>query len=469
MIINWKPNRSISISLHIQIVEYFKKKIKEGHWVCGEKFPSQRKLAELLEVNRSTIVVVMDELKAQGLITTNGKGGTVISIINWPNMTENKNNMLNHLMSSGILKRKNEIYNKIEEKKNVLKVNFGIGELDQSLYPVETMKSMMYSAISEIDQLPYGNQYGYEDLIDRIKEKMRSLDIDMDENEILIVSGATQGLFLIVLGLLSKDVLIKTDIPCYIKSLEIFKAAGLMIEDILRNKESIFNVFYMIPTFHNPTGKLMSKNDREVFMNQYGRRNPVIEDDVFRDLWYDEEPPLPLKAMIGGENVIYINSFSKALAPGLRIGWVCASKNIIDKLREIKNQMDSGTSIINQKIVLKWLNSSEYTKHTQYVRNRLRKRRDLIEEILSKDFRDFFSWTKPSGGYYYWLKSKKQIKALSIFEKSLEYGLVVLPGELYGEEDSFNIRISFAGCEEEKIKEGFKILREVISDLFYGL
>lgn len=89
--------------------------------------------------------------------------------------------------------------------------------------------------------------------------------------------------------------------------------------------------------------------------------------------------------------------------------------------------------------------------------------------MLEQDFKDVFSWNVPSDGYYYWIKSKEKIKALRIFEKSLEYGLVVHPGELYGEEESYHIRISFANCNEIKIKEGFRILKKVMKNLKYGL
>lgn len=469
MIINWKPDKSMKVPLHIQIIDYTKKMIMTGNWVCGERLPSQRKLADLFEVNRSTISTAMDELKFQGFIRTNGKGGTFIATKAWSTFEKSSNNMLNNLLSSGLLKRKSKLYKQIEESYASIKVDFGKGELDKSLYPETKMKQMMYKAIDEINQLPYENKNGDKELIEKIKRKMIAMGVDMQENDVLIVSGATQGLFIVVLGMLSQENIIKTNIPCYIKSLEIFKAAGLDINDIMDNKNGRYKVFYMIPTFHNPTGKLMNSNERETFMNKYGRHNPIIEDDVFRDLWYDEEPPNPLKSYSGGESVIYINSFSKTLAPGLRVGWICASKDIINKLREIKYQMDSGTSLINQKIVLKWLDSCDYNENLELVRMTLKKRRDLMEQILVKDFKNIFLWKKPSGGYYYWLKSKDKIKALSIFEKSLEYGLVVHPGELYGEEDSCCIRVSFAFCKEDKIKEGFVILKNIMNELKYGL
>ncbi|MCT4584645.1 MAG: PLP-dependent aminotransferase family protein [Peptostreptococcaceae bacterium] len=463
MIINWKPNKDINKALYIQIVEYFEKMISTGYFVCGEKLPSQRKLAEILNVNRSTIIIAMDELKSKGFIKTNGKGGTVVSSNNWLNL--NKNNILKNLLSSGLLKRKNKIYESIEKYKTLIKVDFGKGELDQSLYPDIKMQDKMLEAIKEIGYLPYGNNNGDEKLIKKIENKMISMGIDMDDNEILIVSGATQGLFITVLGMLSNQNIIKTNIPCYIKSLEIFKSAGLNIQDINRENKGLYNVFYMIPTFHNPTGSVMNSYDREKFMNFYGKNNPIIEDDVFRELWYDFEPPKPLKAYSYGQNVIYINSFSKILAPGLRIGWICASKEIIGKLREIKYQMDSGTSIINQKIVLKWLNTIDYDKNLLSIRKSLKNRRGLIEKILNDEFKNLFLWNKPNGGYYYWLKSTKKIKALKVFEKALEKGLVIHPGDLYGEIDSTNIRISFAGSNKSQIKLGFKILKEVMLEL----
>lgn len=462
MLINWKPDKSIKVSLHIQIIEYFKKKIKDGHWISNEKFPSQRSLADTLAVNRSTISLAMDELKSMGFVITNGKGGTFVSPKNWQSYSSS--NMLNNLLSSGLFKRRNELFEKIENKREVIKVDFGKGELDKSLYPNLKMKGKMLNAINEINYLPYSKKNGNKELIEKIKDKMISLKINMDDNEILIVSGATQGLFITVLGLLSKENLIKTSIPCYIKSLEIFQAAGLNIKDINNKQKGIFDVYYMIPSFHNPTSLTMTLSERKQFMHKFGLNNPIIEDDVFRELWFEEEPPIPLKSYFGGENVIYISSFAKSLAPGLGIGWICASKEIINKLKEIKSQIDSGTSLINQGIVLEWLKSPDYNKNIEHIRFILKKRRDLIEKILTRDFSEDFYWEKPKGGYYYWLKSKKY-KAIDIFESSLKNGLVVHPGELYGEDDSFHIRISFANCSYDKIQQGLIILKQSIDNI----
>ncbi|GAA0741064.1 PLP-dependent aminotransferase family protein [Clostridium oceanicum] len=467
MIINWKPDKSIETPLYIQIVDYFINMIKKGYFVAKERFPSQRNLAEIFSVNRSTVVLAMDELKAQGFVITNGKGGTYVSKHCW--IKNRENITLNSFLSLGILKRKNKIYKKIEENYSKVKVDFSKGELDESLYPNNTMKKIIAEVSFEISDLSYGNKNGDKGLIKKIKEEMIDLGIDMEQNDILIVSGATQGLFLVALGMISQGNIIKTRMPSYMKSLEIFNAAGLKIEDFSYDKKTLYNAFYMIPTFHNPTTNLMSSLDREFFMNKYGRHNLIIEDDVFRDLWYDSEPPNPLKSYVGGENVIYVNSFSKTLATGLRVGWICASSDIIKKLSEIKSQIDSSTALINQKIVLKWLESSEYVKNINNIRKELKKRRDLIDDILSRDFKDIFLWSIPKGGYYYWIKSKDNIKALDIFERALEYGLLVNPGDLYGEKESSSIRISFASCEEEKIKGGFKILKKVMNSLKYGL
>lgn len=467
MIINWKPNKLIKIPLHIQILNYFKKMITTGQWINGENLPSQEELAEIFDVNRSTISTVIEELKFKGYIAENEKAGTFISANNLKNLLYSNKHMIDNMLKTGILKRNNEIYREIENLDSDKMINLGQGTLDKTLYPQKKMKNLLTEVMNEMDELPYGNKDGEPELIFQIEKIMKNLSVDMDKNKILIVSGATQGLFIVVFGLLSKGNIIKTKLPSYVKSLEMFNAAGLKI-DKLSKKINNPSVIYTIPTFHNPTGKVMNSTDREIFINKYASQNPIIEDDVFRDLWYEEEPPKPLKSY-QGENIIYINSFSKTISPGLGVGWICADSYIIDKLSEIKHQIDSGTSIINQKLAAKWLESNEYNKNIKSLRKNLKDRRDLIESILNRDFSEVFSWKKPSGGYFYWLKSKDRIKGLKIFKQALKNGLIVYPGDMYGDNNSYKIRISFSREAEENIEKGMQILLKTMNELKYGL
>ncbi len=167
----------------------------------------------------------------------------------------------------------------------------------------------------------------------------------------LIVSGSLQALQLISIGLLQPGSTVYVETPSYLKSLHLFESAGMHLKGIpmdekgiqldqLKNsiKKSGTNLLYTIPTYHNPTSTLMPQDRREALMKMIQEyRMPVIEDDAYRELWLDEEPPMPLKSLDQSGNVLYTGTLSKAFSPGIRIGWLAGSSAVVERLGDIKN------------------------------------------------------------------------------------------------------------------------------------
>ncbi|MDE1376706.1 PLP-dependent aminotransferase family protein, partial [Bacillus licheniformis] len=145
-------------------------------------------------------------------------------------------------------------------------------------------------------------------------------------------------------------------------------------------------ILYTNPCFQNPTGVLMSKKRREgilAFSEQHLR--PIIEDDIYRELWIDAPPPAPMKAMDKNGRVLYIGSFSKTLSPGLRIGWIVGPEPVIERLSDIKMQTDYGSSSLSQRVAAEWLTSGLYQKHLENVREQLKIRRSFVLHVLETE------------------------------------------------------------------------------------
>jgi len=233
------------------------------------------------------------------------------------------------------------------------------------------------------------------------------------------------------------------------------------LKKAIRSKETPF--LYTIPTYHNPTGITMPVERRQALLELCrSERIPLVEDDIYRDLWLDAPPPPPIKALDRFGNVIYLGSMSKSLAPGLRIGWVIGSEAVIERLADIKMQTDYSSSSLSQWALAEWLESGLYDSHLDTVRQELRLRREAALEVLSRHFKELAVWERPAGGFYIWLRLNRKIPLQPLFDKALKRNVLLNPGYLYEEESSANLRISYAYASSDELESGLKILAELI-------
>ncbi|MEK5352126.1 PLP-dependent aminotransferase family protein [Bacillus sp. FSL W8-0770] len=195
--------------------------------------------------------------------------------------------------------------------------------------------------------------------------------IKASPDSILIVSGALQALDLISVGLLKPESTALLERPSYLYFLHVFQSAdmdfsglpidneGIITKSILnQTQKSQQNILYTIPSFHNPTGFIMLDSRRpELLKVCKEERIPIIEDDIYRELWIDKEPPLVLKTKDMHGLVLYLGSLSKNLTPGLRIGWIVGPQSVINCLADIKMQSDYGSSTLSQRVAFKWMSS----------------------------------------------------------------------------------------------------------------
>lgn len=474
--INWKPDKSSDVTITNQIVEYFKDKILSGKWTVGSVIPNQRLLAEKFEVNRSTIAAAMGELKADGLITSNGKSGTKVA-----------NGMLNYLASYqpdwngyidyGIHAPNYKTIKTINDTEfNSDYIRLSSGEASPELFPVEILKKVVAEVANDINALGYECPNGSLYLREQLSKYLKKQGIDAKPESILIVSGALQAIQLISMGLLQYGSTVFIEKPSYLYSLQILKTLGMRKCGIEMDKEGIIaskiphnirknklSLLYTIPNFQNPTGILMSQKRRdELLKTCQESKIPIVEDDVYRELWIDEEPIHSLKSLDVSGNVIYIGSISKSLSPGLRIGWVVAPEPVINRLSDIKMQMDYGSSSLSQLVVAKFLEQGYYEEHLKVMRSKLKKRRDKALSLLELYFSDLADWDKPKGGFYIWIKLRKKISMTRLFEDACSKGILLYPGYLYESSSNDYLRISYSYANDVEMEKGIKVLSQIV-------
>ncbi|UAC49533.1 PLP-dependent aminotransferase family protein [Bacillus aquiflavi] len=458
-----------------QIITFIRDKISNGEWPIGSKIPSQRQLAKLLNVNRSTVITALEELAADGLIEGKMGKGTIVINNTWSLLAATSLPNWNDNVPLGIYEPSKTTVQEINAtESNSSLIQLSKGELSPELFPLQTMRDVMRRASEKMSSFGYEEPKGSLHLREAISNYLLTIGIKASPASILIVSGALQALQLISIGLLKIGSTILLEKPSYLYSLHLFQSAGMKLTGVSLDQSDFFTrkskreqaILYTIPCFHNPTGRLLSSQHRQEILKLCEKEQlPMIEDDIYRELWIDEKPPLPLKAFDSSGHVLFVDSLSKTLSPGLRIGWIVGSEPVIERLADIKMQTDYGSSSISQSVAFEWLDSGLYEKHLVYVREQLKVRRGIVLFALETYLSDIACWEIPSGGLFVWIQIKPKISMRDLFMKARANGLLINPGHIYGEDSGRYLRLSYAYAPILELKQGIQQLSQLIKQL----
>ncbi|MCM3368843.1 PLP-dependent aminotransferase family protein [Bacillus safensis] len=465
---------------YIQIIQFIKDKIGNGEWPIGSKIPSQRTLAKHFEVNRSTVITALEELMADGLIEGRMGKGTVVTNNTWTLLAKNSAPNWDQYVTSGIQRPSQKIVQEINKSEsNSDLIQLSKGELSKEIFPLTAMKEMMGKVSQNIEAFGYEEPKGYLPLREALSGYLRTLGIQGSSSSILIVSGALQALQLISMGLLQRGSTVYLDQPSYLYSLHVFQSAGMKLTGVPMDNDGLLPehihvargergraILYTNPCFHNPTGISMSERRREeILAASENAQLPIIEDDIYRELWIDEIPPNPIKTIDKNGHVLYIGSLSKTLSPGLRIGWIVGPESVIDRLSDIKMQTDYGSSSLSQRVAAEWFTSGEYQQHLEQVRSQLKVRRQLVMSLLETNLKNVATWNIPKGGFFVWVKILPPLSMKSLYTKALTKGILLNLGSIYAQEKGNYIRLSYAYASLEDLQKGIYELGLMIKEL----
>lgn len=486
----WRPDHSSEVTLHQQICTFFMDKINSGAWPAGMRLAPQRQLARQLGVNRSTLVAALAHLTAMGMIEGRRGGGTRVTANPLGSSTDSTDPAYtiqstgknwNDYVEEGIhypnLPAVQAI-NRLEYEPGLIRL--GTGEPAPELLPGAAMSRVLAElARQPLPPLSYEEPLGNYRLRMAVSRELSVCGIQADPASILITSGALQGLQLIALGLLPRGSAILLEKPSYLYSIHAFQSAGVKFRGLPIDNEGLIidrlaaearrshaAMLYSIPTYHNPTGVLMSDKRRQELMKvTAGLGLPILEDGAYQQLWLDTPPPLPLKALDREGRVLHLGTLSKAASPGLRIGWIVGPEPVVRRLTDIKMQTDYGASSLSQLAAARWLEGGYHEEHLQQLRSKLRQRRDTMLQLLHSHFTDLASWDNPQGGYYIWLSLHKPLSQRKLFSAALSEGLLLNSGDLYDRGDSSHLRLSYAYASLEQMKRGMYTLAKIIKQM----
>jgi 2-aminoadipate transaminase len=337
--------------------------------------------------------------------------------------------------------------------------------------------------------LQYGTTKGHIPLLDEIGKWMEQRKkISMEGQEVLITTGSQQALTLISKLFINPNDIVIVEIPSFIGAIASFYSYmgriegvqldndGIIVDDLVQKIEECqkrkleVKFIYTIPNFNNPSGITLAQERRSRLLeisNEFGI--PIVEDDPYGDLFFDgeEEDYSPIKCLDTNGSVIYLGTFSKVLAPGLRVGWIVADNALIAKLELQKQSFDACTPTFSQFIAHDYMHHGYINTYIEKMRKIYRAKRDTILDALEKSMPEGVSWTEPKGGFFIWLTLPKQLDAEDVFRSVIKKKVAFVTGDAFLPENYAKnfIRLCFSDLDNVRINKGVEILADVIGEM----
>ncbi|WP_338448043.1 PLP-dependent aminotransferase family protein [Niallia oryzisoli] len=475
----WKVDRDADKPLYQQIFEYIEEKISYGEYPPETLLPSERKLAQQLNVNRMTIAHVYDELQASGLVERKKGSGTRVSSHKWGILPKGVTNWRKYIEGGSFIPSY-PLIRRIRGEAKVMENGFNLasGKLSSDLFPSEYLQSVLSEHTFPSD-LGYEHPQGLLSLRETIASYVKTYyNINTTSSSVLITSGAQQALHLITQCLLNPGDAVAIEAPSYCYSLPLFQSAGLRIfglpvdanginpDDIvtLYAKHKIRMIF-LNPTYHSPTGAILSDARRKKVLDIAAELGiPIVEDDPVSLISFDNEQYAPIKSYDRSGNVLYVGSLSKVIGSSLRIGWLIGPQSVINRLADAREQIDFGLSVFPQMIANLLLQSPEYPKHLVFLRQELLERRNEMIDALRDILGEKVEFTIPKGGLFIWCKIKKKVDDQKLVEEGIKHKILFMPGSVYGAPNGY-VRLTFAHLKKESIREAVKRLAIVLDHI----
>jgi GntR family transcriptional regulator/MocR family aminotransferase len=484
MLRSWDLNlhitKSSGVVVYLQIAQQIIDEIQRGRLVPSAAMPGSRELAESLKVNRKTIVLAYDELIAQGWLTTESRRGTFVSA-NLPHFSPP--NQSNKDLKKRVTETPTPVLAKyastIEEENIAHLIDFNDGIPDTRLIPFETIsKAFRHALIEPIrsNKLGYGDPKGMLSLRHAIVEMLnmeRGLNVDIDN--ICIARGSQMGIFLAARVLAKTNEYVVVENLSYPPAREAFRSCGAKILTVGLDQNGInvneletlckkypISAIYVTPHHQFPTTVMMTAERRlKLLMLAEQYDFVIVEDDYDHEFHFHHHPVFPLASTNHAGRVIYVGSLSKVLAPGLRVGYLVASKEIINQCASEVMLIDRQGNSVTELAVAALLESGEIKRHIRRTLKVYYERRNVLIDLLRNELSEFVSFDSPNGGLAIWLRLNDGIEINKLVQNALLEKVKILPGSLFSESDvNINgIRLGFGSLNANELTTGVHRLK----------
>lgn len=369
---------------------------------------------------------------------------------------------------------------KITERPGIISLAGGLPSADS--FPVAAMQEATARVLRDNprEALQYAASEGFAPLREWVAAELSSHGVQADASRVLITTGSQQGLDLIGKVLIDPGSRVAVESPTYLGALQAFapyepefmavdgddegpSPAGLEAARGAR-------FMYLLPNFQNPSGRCLSSSRRDALAERaLAIALPVVEDNPYGDLWFDTPPPSPISARLGDE-AVYLGSFSKVLAPGLRLGYVLAPRLLYSKLLQAKQAADLHTPGFNQRVVHEVIKDGFLRDHVPTIRERYKAHRDAMRAALEAHMPAGCRWNVPAGGMFFWVELPAAVDATALLPKAVDAGMAYVPGAPFfaGGGHAHTLRLSFVTVAPDRITAGVAALAGVLTEALAG-
>jgi 2-aminoadipate transaminase len=480
------------IPLYIQLRDQIRALVHGGDLRPGERIPASRELATQLGVHRTTVANAYAELESEGLISGHVGRGTFIraetaarKISAVPHPTSGDGGLRWESLFAD--ERGEEILSRLTQAAPRGSVSFVMARPAADFFPIEELRKCSNAVWrregSEILQM--GPSDGYPPLKQALVAMLRSEGYEAGDENLLITDGCQQALDLVCKAFLRPGDTVLIENPAYPGALAIFTGARARILGVPVNTESgpgkspgvdvsaieavllqnRVKMMVLTPDFHNPTGTTLPVTERRRLLEIAARfQVPVIEDHIYARLRAGGERVPSLKQLDRSNLVIQIDSFSKIAFPGMRVGWVVAPSNVIERLRVVKQSTDLHTGHLAQAILAEYVRRGLLGRHLERTRKAYSGRLAALEQALGRHMPSGTKWTRPEGGMCVWVELPPGFDSNEMSIHTRERGVVFAPGRyFYFQNPQPNtLRLGFAGVAERDIARGIATLADVL-------
>ncbi|MGI5835225.1 MAG: PLP-dependent aminotransferase family protein [Chloroflexota bacterium] len=352
------------------------------------------------------------------------------------------------------------------------------------LFPVDAFREAAELALGSgaAAALQYGPTEGFMPLRSFLAERLSASGIAVTPEEILITNGSQQGLDLVAGLLIEPGSLVAVEDPSYVGGLATFSNHqarylvvssdddGMQVDalsELLQRDGPKPRLIYALPNFQNPGGSTLSLARRHQLLElSYRYGIPVLEDDPYGELRYEGETLPSLKSLDTEGNVIYLGSFSKILSPGVRLGWVVAHREVIERLASIKQGVDLNTNSLAQHVVYQVCKTGLLEEHVEKVKPIYRERRDAMLRAMAKQLPPDAKWSRPTGGLFIWAQLPQEIDTRAMLADAVREKVAYVPGIVFHPRgDRTNtVRLNFSAVSVPLIREGVRRLGRVTKE-----
>ncbi len=483
-------DRNGRLPLARQIQLHLERLISQRLLAPGVKLPATRELAQELGVNRTTVAQAYEDLVAGGWARAHVGQGTFVAEaaptappaaptaprLEWTGFLSKAAQIV------GADARRREAWSQGARPGPGI-ISFSGGIPDSAFFPTDAFRRVLNRVIREEGRelLQYYPSSGYAPLRQYLSGYLLRFGLEARPEDILIVNGTQQGFDLVARTLLDPGDFVAIEQPSYPRAMQVFRAfgaqllpvpmagGGLSVEHLERLLErQAPKLLYCQPSAHNPTGLTMPAAARRRLLDVAARhRLPIVEDGFDGTLFYGERPPAPLKAADASGQVIYLGTFSKILFPGLRLGWIVASPELIERLDMAKQLADIHTSPLIQAAVYHFCRQRLLDRHQARVLREYARRRGALLAALGRRMPEGVRWTETQGGFSLLAELPEGMDTAALLPRAVERGVAFTPGNAFfadgGGERS--LRLSFSAVPFAQIEEGVRRLADSIREL----